>query len=248
MNKQPRAVGYKRVSTGQQAKEGASIDMQDSIIVEMAARDGANLIDILCDEGLSGKKNLHKRTAYLSIVEMIKAKQVDIVYAYSLSRLGRNIVDLLSLFELAERNGVTIVLYKDQINTSTAVGKLILAILAAVSGFEADLASERTADVARNNKKEFKPYCNPPYGWAICGRITDNGKVVSRGQLVEVPSEQETLTWILEKRKQKKSLSWIAKELNFNGIPPKRGKTWSHGQVASVIETSKSFYEMVAQN
>jgi DNA invertase Pin-like site-specific DNA recombinase len=246
--KQPRAIGYIRVSTGQQAKEGASVDMQHSIISEMAARDGAQLIDILSDEGLSGRKNLHKRTGYLELVSLIERKQIDIVYSYSLSRLGRKTAEIMRFFELAAKNNVSVVLYKDNINTSTAVGKLLLGVLAVVSEFEADLASERTTDVARNNKKEYKPYCNPPYGWAIEGRITDNGKVVSRGQLVEVPSEQETLTWILEKRKQKKSLSWIAKELNFNGIPPKRGKTWSHGQVASVIETSKSFYEMVAQN
>lgn len=242
------AIGYARVSTGKQAKEGASIEMQHSCIVQMAHKEGYELSDVLSDEGLSGRKDTHKRQGYKRMLDLVRAKKVDCIFAYSLSRLGRKMSDVLALFELCDKHGVDIILYKDSIDTRTAVGKLIRNILISFNEFEADLASERTSDVAQNNKKEFKPYCNPPYGWKIENRIVEGAKIISRGELKEVPEEQDVINWILQKRKANKSLSWIAEELNHNEIKPKRGVKWSHGQVDSVIKTSMSMLQLAQSN
>lgn len=241
------AYGYVRVSTGKQAKEGDSVEMQHSCITEMARRDGVKLQDIFSDEGFSGRKDTHKRVGYNELIALIKSKSVDIVYAYSLSRLGRKMTDVLSLFDICQKHGVDIVTHKESIDTRNAIGKLIRNILISFNEFEADLASERTSDVAQSKKKELKPYCNPPYGWRIDGKIIENGKVVDHGKLVEDSEEQKVLQWILEKRAANKSFSWIAKELNYNQIKPKRGNSWAHSSVQSVIETTQSFMQ-IAQN
>lgn len=241
------AYGYARVSTGKQAKEGDSIEMQLSCITEMARRDGVKLADIFSDEGFSGRKDTHKRVGYNGLLALVKEKKVDIIYAYSLSRIGRKITDILSLFDLCEKAGVDIVTHKESIDTRNAIGKLIRNILISFNEFEADLASERTSDVAQSKKKELKPYCNPPYGWKIVGKKIENGKVVDHGKLTEDTEEQKVIQWILEKRAANKSFSWIAKELNYNQIKPKRGNSWSHPSVQSVIETTQSFMQ-IAQN
>lgn len=242
------AIGYARVSTGKQAKEGASIEMQHSCIVQMATSEGFELVNILVDEGLSGRKNLHKRKAYTELMEIINAKKTDCILVYSLLRLGRNAAELMRMFSLCEKKNVDIVSYKEKIDTRTVMGRFLRNMIAIMGELEADLASERTSDVAQNNKKEFKPYCNPPYGWKIENRIVEGAKIISRGELKEVPEEQDVINWILQKRKANKSLSWIAEELNHNEIKPKRGVKWSHGQVDSVIKTSMSMLQLAQSN
>lgn len=70
----------------------------------------------------------------------------DILVIDSFSRLSRSTKDLLDLVEKLTSMGVHLVSLKENLDTTTATGKLMLTMLSALSQFERDLIAERTVD------------------------------------------------------------------------------------------------------
>lgn len=68
----------------------------------------------------------------------------DTVVIESLSRLGRSTKDLLNLIDEWESQGVAVVSLKENIDTTTPTGKLLLTVLSAISQFERDITVQRT--------------------------------------------------------------------------------------------------------
>ncbi len=67
----------------------------------------------------------------------------DTVYVHDFSRLARSTRDLLDIVELLEKKGVTLVSNKENIDTSTATGKLMLTMIGAINEFERQNLLER---------------------------------------------------------------------------------------------------------
>lgn len=63
-----------------------------------------------------------------------------------LDRLGRSAKDLLNLASEFDEKGVNLVVLEQNINTSTAEGKLFFTIISAMAEFERSLISARTRD------------------------------------------------------------------------------------------------------
>ncbi len=80
-----RAIGYCRVSTDEQSRNGLSMDGQESKIKAFAESQGWELAGIYSDPGFSGKDL--KRPALSKMIEDIKAGQIDIVLVYKVDRL-----------------------------------------------------------------------------------------------------------------------------------------------------------------
>jgi DNA invertase Pin-like site-specific DNA recombinase len=78
---------------------------------------------------------------------ILRGKDIkQIVYIESLSRLGRSTKDLLALLEKFQEQGVTLISSKEQIDTSTASGRLLTTILCALAEFEKDIIVDRTKE------------------------------------------------------------------------------------------------------
>ena len=91
----------------------------------------------------------------------------DTVVVTRLDRLGRSAKDLLNLASEFEEKGVNLVVVEQNINTSTAEGKLFFTIISAMAEFERSLISSRTKDGlaaarARGMKGGRKPVMNTP--------------------------------------------------------------------------------------
>jgi DNA invertase Pin-like site-specific DNA recombinase len=95
-----------------------------------------------------------------------KLRDGDKVVVESLSRLGRSARDLLELVNRFEGLGVTLISLKENIDTTTAYGKLIFTVLSAISEFKRDIIVSRTRDgleAARaRGRVGGRPKCNPP--------------------------------------------------------------------------------------
>lgn len=84
------------------------------------------------------------------------AHEGDTIYIHDFSRLARSTKDLLELVEYFADNGITLISLKEDLDTSTAAGKLILTVLAAINQFERENMKERQAEGIAIAKREGK--------------------------------------------------------------------------------------------
>jgi DNA invertase Pin-like site-specific DNA recombinase len=121
-------IGYARVSTLDQ-----NLDMQ------MDALQSAGCEQIF-QEKMSGKKD--DRPELQRCIDSLR--QGDTLVVYKLDRLGRSTFKLLELTSELEKRGVEFVSIRDNIDTSTAVGKAMFRMMAVLAEMERDIIAERT--------------------------------------------------------------------------------------------------------
>lgn len=121
-------IGYERVSTADQ-----NLDLQrDALTVAGCER--------IFTEKASGKSS--DRPQLAAMLDYVRAG--DQVVVWRLDRLARSVADLVDLAGRLEAAGVQLRSLQEQLDTSSAGGRLIFHVFAAVAQFERDLISERT--------------------------------------------------------------------------------------------------------
>jgi DNA invertase Pin-like site-specific DNA recombinase len=115
-----KAVGYIRVSTPGQAKEGESLRTQREAIERYAQDREWALIEVYADEGISGVKN--NRPALTALLE--DAEKIKFEFVIIHSQFGRNARDLLNNMEILKNNGIKLLSIKDGIDYSTPMVRL----------------------------------------------------------------------------------------------------------------------------
>ncbi len=151
-----KAFGYIRVSTIGQADEGVSLDAQRGKIEAWCLVNDAQLVDCFVDAGISGKR-ADNRPELQKALEAATA-QKGVLIVYSLSRLARSTKDTITIGEQLEKAGADLVSLSEQIDTTSAAGKMIFRMLAVMAEFERDLVSERTKtalDFMRSQEKSW---------------------------------------------------------------------------------------------
>lgn len=74
---------------------------------------------------------------------LFTVKEGDVVYSESISRLGRNLKDLIEIIEQLKNKGVRVIVVKEGIDTQTTTYKLLLGIFGAISEMEREVIQER---------------------------------------------------------------------------------------------------------
>ncbi|GMU83742.1 MAG: hypothetical protein AMXMBFR47_36120 [Planctomycetota bacterium] len=116
----------------------------------------------------------------------------------------------------------------EKIDTTTAAGKMVFRLLAVLSEFERDLASERTKSALAHKAANGERTGDIPYGWDLA----PDGV-----QLIENPAEQCVLARIRAWRASGQTLREIADRLTADGVPTKKGRArWTHQAVARIIQ------------
>lgn len=221
-----KAFGYIRVSTASQAEEGISLDAQRAKIEAWCIVHDAELVDCFVDAGISGKRADNRPELQDALRAATEAGGVLVVY--SLSRLARSTKDTITIGERLEKAGADLVSLSEQIDTTSAAGKMIFRMLAVMAEFERDLISERTKtalDYKRSNGKKLGGRL--PFGWDLA----DDGET-----LIDNATEQKVLRLIQKLRAKGHSLRAIAAELEAKSIPTKAGKAkWAHTAVKGIL-------------
>lgn len=75
-----------------------------------------------------------------------RVKENDKIIIESFSRLGRSTKDLIDLVYFFERKGVKVISVKENFDTQTPQGKLMMTVFQAFSQFERDIIVERTKE------------------------------------------------------------------------------------------------------
>lgn len=133
-------VGYIRVST---------IEQNDAR--QREALKNYDIEKFFCEKVSAKDTNRPKLKELLDFV-----RSDDIVYIIDFSRLARSTQDLLSIVDLLTKKGVHLVSTKENIDTSTPTGKLMLTMIAAISQFERENLLERQREGIAIAKEQGK--------------------------------------------------------------------------------------------
>ena len=99
-------------------------------------------IDSFFIEQVSGRKENRKElNKVLKVLE-----QGDTLVIYKIDRLGRSTKQLVNIMSELQERGINLISIKENIDTSTSMGKVIFTILSAIAELEADYISERTKE------------------------------------------------------------------------------------------------------
>ncbi len=134
---------YMRVSTEDQAREGFSLPEQKERLESFCKFKGYEIIDYYQDAGISAKTGNH-RPEFERLKNDIKAKRINTIVALKLDRITRSIYDWENLMTFLDENDAYLDCVNDEINTTSANGKMISRLLMSVSQNEIERTSERT--------------------------------------------------------------------------------------------------------
>lgn len=209
-----RAIGYVRVSTNEQAQEGVSVAAQRKAIEGYCELHKLELVEIFEDAGVSAGKALWTRPAGSKLHKALVECQPEKLVALKLDRLFRNAQDCLKTVEELQAHHIDLASVREQIDTSSAMGRFFLTIMAAMAEMELATIRERTQMAMNHLKSEGKRAGQIPFGWKLWE---------GDGQTLEKCSkEQAVIRQILALRSE--GLSWrgITDWLNARDVPAKR--------------------------
>jgi len=139
-----RAALYARVSTEEQV-EGYSIDAQRRAFRALCEGRGWTPYREYIEEGRSARtENINKRPVFKQCIEDALARQFDVLVVHKLDRFSRNLRITLEQFERLSKANISFVSINEQMDFSTPMGKVFLAMAGALAQFYSDNLSEET--------------------------------------------------------------------------------------------------------
>jgi len=192
-----KAVGYVRVSTEDQAREGVSLDHQREAIASYCERGDWTLIDVLADNGVSGATL--ERPGMKAALQMIQEHEADVLIVYKLDRLVRSVVGIWKVVEELKELGAVLVSVSEAFDPTTANGKAFINMIGTFAQWERDMIVERTTAALAHKKAQHEHVGRIPYGFAI----GDDGK------LIEDPEQMDNIRRMKRERQKGHSLRKI---------------------------------------
>lgn len=161
-----RVGGYSRVSTQRQADEGYSIADQERAIVAYCRAHGWPEPVMYGDYGVSAFSDaVAKRPAFARLLADAEAGVLDTIIVARMDRWARNVGVTVATLQRLERAGVALISLAEQIDYSSAVGRLTVNMMASVAQYQSDdksaVAKRVHADLRAQGKLSSG---SPPWG------------------------------------------------------------------------------------
>lgn len=229
-----RCVAYVRVSTGDQAREGVSLDAQTDRLRAYALAQGLGEVE-LCSEARTGKSIAH-RPALQGLLDDVRAGHVSVVLVFKLNRLARNTIQALELARILQEHDCRLVSLSETIDTGSAFGTFFYTVLAALAQMERDQISENTRMALAHMARQGARLGSAPTGWRkVRGR---DGKETL---LAPDPAGQVLLLQIRALLSQGCSLRQVADRLTGAGVPTPRGASqWNTGTLSKILRRASA--------
>lgn len=133
-----RAAIYARVSTDSQ-----TVENQLQVLQEVATRSGWTIVATFTDEGISGAKGRDQRPGLDALLKAVARREIDIVMAWSVDRLGRSLSDLVSFLADLQTKQCDLFLHQQALDTSTPSGRMLFQMLSVFAEFERSMIAAR---------------------------------------------------------------------------------------------------------
>jgi len=179
---------------------------------------------VFFDNGISGT-SIRKRQGFQDMVKAAEEGKIDIILTKSIQRFARNTVDLLETVRHLKDIGVEVRFEKENINSMSGDGELMLTILASFAQEESRSISE---NVKWGVKKKFEK--GEPYGRKDVFGYTWVGDT-----LQIVPEEAEIVRRIFQNFLNGKSRLETEREFEEEGITTKLGCKWMDSNIRVVL-------------
>jgi DNA invertase Pin-like site-specific DNA recombinase len=209
------ALLYARVSTQMQVNDGMSMEAQEKTLRNAAEFSGFTSVEILLEEGRSGK-SISGRPVLRDALSRLDKGDAHALIVTRIDRLARSTTDFLSIVDRAAKNNWRLVLLDLNLDTSTYQGRFVTTIMSALAEMERGIIAERQKDVHKHRR--------------------DNGQVwgVDLGPKKRI--SEEVLNRIYAERAAGQSMNGIARILNAEGIPAAYGGKWSASSIKYVLD------------
>jgi DNA invertase Pin-like site-specific DNA recombinase len=129
---------YLRCST-----DGQTTANQLTELRVVAARHDWDVAAVFDDAGISGATPRENRPAMRRLLRAIARREVDLVAAWSVDRLGRSLLDLLGFLGELHAKGIGLYLHQQGLDTSTPAGRAMFQMLGVFAEFERAMIRDR---------------------------------------------------------------------------------------------------------
>lgn len=147
---------YCRVSTKDQSERN-----QLDELLAFCQRAGWEVVDTYC-ERVSGTKNPNDRDQLRALLAAAKQRRFQLVLVWSADRLGRSMRHLVAVLGELHDCGIHLCSYKQNIDTSHAMGAMLWQFLGIFAEFENSIRRERQELGIRRAKERGVRFGRPP--------------------------------------------------------------------------------------
>ena len=156
IRKRKKVAAYARISQ-ENERMMHSLSAQVSYYSEMIQKNPDwEYAGVYADSGISGT-GMKNRAEFLRMLQDCEDGKIDIILTKSISRFARNTVDLLQTVRHLKEIGVTVRFEKENIDSTSGDGELMLTILASFAQEEAVSTSLNYTWARRKNFEKGKP-------------------------------------------------------------------------------------------
>jgi DNA invertase Pin-like site-specific DNA recombinase len=166
MSKIKRVALYMRVST-----DGQSVENQRRELMASAKHHGWEIVEEFSDAGISGAKGRDQRPAFDKMLKAATRRDIDMIAAWSVDRLGRSLQDLVGFLGEIHGAGVDLFLHQQGLDTSTPAGRAMFQMLGVFAEFERSMIVARVHAGLKRARKEGTRLGRPNIDPAIEGKI-----------------------------------------------------------------------------
>lgn len=232
-----RVAAYCRVSSLPQEE---SYDSQvEHFTTFISSHPDWELVKVYGDEGITGLNTI-KRKGFKKMIKDGKAGNYDLLLVKSISRLGRNTVDLLSSVRELRSAGVTCYFEKENIRTDESTGELMITLLSAFAQMESESISQ--------NVRIGLGYKMQRGEWSVAYSNFLGYDRTDKGEIVINLEGAKTVRFIYDSFLNGHSLSWITNELVSRKMFTGMGTlAWNKESVRRILQNRKYSGDVILQ-
>ncbi len=234
-----RIAAYVRVSTDDE-EQLESFQSQKKYYQEKISenRDWV-MVGIYADEAITGTK-VDKREQFQRMIQDCMDGKIDVIMTKSVSRFSRNTVDILQYVRLLKERGIAVIFEKENINTMTEQGEMMLTLMGTLAQNEVESTSK---NVKLGIKMKMKRGELMGFNGCLGYDYHPEGKTITVNE-----AEAETVRLIFELYLQGYGTYTIANKLEALGKVNKKGEVkWTDSGIRGIIKNEKYKGDLLLQ-